>query len=130
MAGGKVGGKMKERISEKVIEGGVMLRLDMDNCGMEEFRKLVDMYGEYIRRHPHQSVLSLAVGGSGTPIFTDREWFVDFLTENKSYIKASAICGLDRVKQGMITAVISAAGRQIKIFDNEKEAEEWLKGQI
>lgn len=118
---------MKTRISEKQFSGNVILRLDMDNCGMEEFKELVKLYGETIRKHPAGSVLSLAVGGGGTPIFTDKEWFIDFLTENKKYIKASAICGLDKLKQGMITAVILMAGRQIKLFDTEEEGAKWIK---
>ena len=103
------------------------MRLDMDNCGLKEFENLVKLYGEAIRQNPGQSVLSLAVGGKGTPIFTDKEWFIEFLTENQPYIRASAICGLDNIKQGMITAVISMAGRQIKLFDTEEEAAKWLE---
>lgn len=121
---------MNGRITRNEKNGCVIMRFDMDNCGMKEFAEFVKLYGEAIRQNQEQSVLSLAVGGKGTPIFTDKEWFIDFLTQNRPYIKASAICGLDKMRQGMIAAVISMAGRQIKMFDTEEEALSWLEKQV
>ena len=110
-------------------KGKRILRIDINNCSMEQFEEMLDESGKIIRNEPPGSVLSLAAGGRGTPIFTNRENFVEYLMKNMPYMKASAVSGLDRLKASMFLSVIAPSGRELMLFQTEEEAKEWLAAQ-
>jgi hypothetical protein len=112
----------------KFIEhkGKKILHLDIDNCSIEEFEELLTESGNIIRKEPYNSVLSLAVGGEGTPIFTNREMFIQYLCLNAAHVKASAVAGLPALKAEMFTGVVSGSSRDIRLFTTADEAKEWL----
>jgi len=116
----------------KFIEykGKRILRIDINACSVEQFEDMLNESGEMIRKEPKTSVLSLAAGGPNTPIFTNKGLFVKYLRENEPYMKASVVSGLDKMKAGMLIAVVSASGRQLMLFSSENEAKEWLVSQI
>ncbi|HRU39525.1 MAG TPA: hypothetical protein P5511_06580 [Candidatus Goldiibacteriota bacterium] len=103
-----------------------MLYLDINNCSSQEFEKILFDSAKMIRAEPFNSVLSLAVGGEGTPIFTDREMFIQYLCLNAPHMKASAVAGLPALKAEMFAGVVSGSSRSIRIFKTEEEAKEWL----
>jgi hypothetical protein len=109
-------------------KGKKMLFIDIDNCSAEEFDEVLKESGEFIRKEPYNSVLSLAVGGEGTPIFTNREMFIQYLCLNAPHVKASAVAGLPGLKAEMFAGVVSGSSRDIRIFKTADEAKEWLVG--
>ncbi|MGD0566455.1 MAG: hypothetical protein ABSA34_03880 [Candidatus Goldiibacteriota bacterium] len=108
------------------FKGKRILRSDINNCSMEQFEEMLEESGKIIRSEPLGSVLSLAAGGPGTPIFTNRDIFVEYLMKNMPYIKASAVSGLDRLKASMFLSVVAHSGRELMLFETEEEAKEWL----
>jgi hypothetical protein len=106
--------------------GKRILRIDIDNCPMDQFEEMLDESGAMIRNEPLNSVLSLAAGGAGTPIFTNRDIFLKYLKENQPYMKASAVSGLDKIKAPMFLSVIAPSNRNLMLFDTEQEAKDWL----
>jgi hypothetical protein len=107
-------------------KGRKILRLDIDNCSIEEFEALLIESGNMIRKEPYNSVLSLACGGEGTPIFTNREMFIQYLCLNAAHVKASAVAGLPDLKARMFAGVVSGSTREIKLFKDAEEAKDWL----
>jgi hypothetical protein len=112
----------------KFIEYGnkKILVIDIGSCKAEDFEALLAESGDMIRSEPPGSVLSLACGGNNTPIFTNREIFIQYLLKNEKYMKASAVSGLDKMKASMFTSIVSKSSRQIHMFATEAEALDWL----
>jgi len=109
-------------------KGRKILRLDIDNCSAEEFEQVLVESARMIRAEPFNSVLSLAAGGEGTPIFTDKDGFINYISLNGPYMKASAVSGLPSMKADMLRGVVSGSSRNIRLFRTEEEAKEWLAG--
>jgi hypothetical protein len=107
-------------------KGKKILRADINGCGVEKFEDLFIELGELLKKEPPESVLSLAVCGPETPIFTNKEFLIKLLQNNGPYIKFAAISGFDRLRTGIYSSVISASGRNVMLFPTEKEAIEWL----
>lgn len=103
-----------------------ILHIDVNNCTAEEFDQILLESGKIIRAEPFDSVLSLAVGGEGTPIFTNRDMFIQYLCLNAPHVKASAVAGLPAMKMEMFAGVISGSSRGIRLFKEAEEAKEWL----
>jgi len=102
--------------------------IDVDNCTAEEFEEILAESGKIIRSQPFDSVLSLAVGGEGTPIFTNRGMFVEYLSLNAPHVKASAVAGLPDIKTEMFAGVVSGSSRSLRLFKTAEEGKEWLAG--
>jgi hypothetical protein len=117
------------RVNFRELQGKRIIEMDIDNCSVEEFEALLVESGDMIRKEPPGSVLSIAVGGEGTPIFTDREMFIDYLVKNMPHMKASVVCGLPKMKAALFQAVVAPTGRQLKMFDRKEDAVEWLVNQ-
>ncbi|MDN5201344.1 STAS/SEC14 domain-containing protein [Fulvivirgaceae bacterium BMA10] len=46
--------------------------------------------------------------------------------ENNPYVRATAVSGLNTLTRLMVNSIVSFTGREIKLFENEDEAKEWL----
>ena len=117
---------MAEKVVKKEVRGKEIICFYMDGCGVSEFKRAIGTFGDEIRKGPEKGVLALAIGGPATPIFTDKETFIEFFVKNGPYIRASAAACLDRTRQAMITSVLELAGRRMEFFDTEEQALEWL----
>jgi hypothetical protein len=58
-----------------------------------------------------------------------KDLFLDFVKGNKPYMKASAIVGVTGLKQILFNGIMKISGRDVKSFDNETKAKEWLVSQ-
>lgn len=114
------------RVNFNEFDGKRVIEMDIDNCSVEEFEALLIESADMIRKEPQGSVLSIAVGGDGTPIFTNREMFIDYLIKNAPHMKASVVCGLPKMKAALFQAVVAQTGRELKMFDRREDAIEWL----
>lgn len=118
-----------ERVKWEDYNGKRIITSDIDNCSMEEFIQVLAESGALIRKEPLGSVLSLVTGGTGTPMFTDRVMFTDFLRLNTPHIKASVVAGLPKMYRSMLQVMVEPTGREMKMVDTKEEALEWLVGQ-
>ena len=50
----------------------------------------------------------------------------DTVKKNNPKSKATVVCGLNKLSKLILNGIISATGRQMKLFDGEAEAKEWL----
>ena len=112
----------------KFIEynGKKIIMMDIDNCSIEEFEKILFDSAVMIRKENPDSVLSLVSGGQGTPIFTNKDMFMEYLRLNQPFIKASVVCGLPKMQAAMFQTVVAPTGRELKMFDTKSEAFDWL----
>jgi len=58
-----------------------------------------------------------------------KDLFLDFVKGNKPYMKASAIVGVSGLKQILFNGIMKVTGREVKSFDSENQAKEWLISQ-
>lgn len=107
-------------------KGKRILHIDINNCSAEEFDEMLSESVKIIRSQPCNSVLSLAVGGEGTPIFTNRDMFLQYLSLNAPYVKASAVAGLPVMKAEMFAGILSGSSRDLRLFKTAEEAKDWL----
>lgn len=112
----------------KFIEykGQRILYHDMKDCDASEFAEMLNISIELASKEPLNSILSIAVGGENTPIFTDHEMFINYLKKNTPYIKASAVACLPEIKEKMLASVMNKSERKLQLFKTEEEAFEWL----
>lgn len=112
----------------KFIEykGRRILYHDMRDCDASEFAEMLNKSMDLASKEPPQSILSIAIGGENTPIFTDHEMFIDYLKKNTPYIKASAVACLPEIKEKMLMSVMGRSERRLQLFKTEQEAFEWL----
>jgi len=112
----------------KFIEykGRRILYHDMKDCDSSEFTEMLNKSMDLASKEPLQSILSIAVGGENTPIFTDQEMFINYLKKNTPYIKASAVACLPEIKEKMLASVMGKSERRLQLFKTEEEALEWL----
>ena len=53
----------------------------------------------------------------------------EFTVHNKPFIRASAVVGVAGLKKIIFDAINAFSGRNIRAFDNEREAVSWLRSQ-
>jgi hypothetical protein len=58
-----------------------------------------------------------------------KDLFMNFVKENKPYMKASAIIGVTGLKQIVFNGIMKLTGRDVKSFNNEDQAKKWLISQ-
>ncbi|PKL92953.1 MAG: hypothetical protein CVV21_01005 [Candidatus Goldiibacteriota bacterium HGW-Goldbacteria-1] len=107
-------------------KGRRILYHDMKDCDASEFAEMLNKSMELASKEQPHSILSIAVGGENTPIFTDHEMFINYLKKNTPYIKASAVACLPEIKEKMLASVMNGAERKLQLFKTEEEALEWL----
>jgi hypothetical protein len=107
-------------------EGTEIFCLDISNCPPEEFDATLAESSMEIRKHPYASLLTLAIGGEGTPITTNRGQLIEYLAMNAPHVKAAAVAGLPAMKREMFSSIMNLASREMKFFETELEAKNWL----
>jgi hypothetical protein len=55
-----------------------------------------------------------------------REMFSEFVKGNKTYIKASAVVGVSGLKQIVFNGIMKITGRDIRSFNTNDQAKDWL----
>lgn len=113
--------------AQQILHNGqVIFYMDFSNINhTSEIKNIMNESAVYIRNQPSGSVLSLSnITGMR---FTQeiKVLFNDFIKENKPYIKASAVIGLNGL-QLIFTGLLKVTNRNINSFNSEIEAKEWL----
>ncbi len=111
-------------------KGKRILRLNINTKTIDQFEEMLQESSNIIRKEPPGTVLSLAAGGADTPIFTNRDLFIDYLKGNEPYMKASVVSGLDKLKASIFLTIVTSTGRQLMLTASEDEAREWLVSQV
>jgi hypothetical protein len=93
---------------------------------VKEIKVLIDESGKHIRTQPYGSVLTLT-NISGMHFSPEiKDLFQDFMKGNRPFVKAGAVIGLNGLQQIVYNGLMKITGRDIKSFENEESAKEWL----
>ncbi len=103
-----------------------ILQLDFSECLYEELMTLVTKSRDIISQQPPNSLL-VFTNLADIRINKDvAKTMREYLELNKPFIKASAVIGITSQTQVLFNTIITLARREIKVFDNEAAAKDWL----
>ncbi len=104
----------------------------MDYTGLKsevEIKAVIEEAKLFIRKQPLGSTISLANIDQMHFNNQIKDLFMDLVKGNKPYMKASAIVGVSGLKQILFNGIMKMTGRDVKSFNDENQAKEWLIAQ-
>jgi hypothetical protein len=107
-------------------KGKKIFCIDVENCNAEEFEAILTESAKIIRKHPYASLLTMATGGEGTPLTTNKGYFIEYLAMNAPHVRAAAVVGLPAIKKEIFAGIMNLASREMRFFNTADEAKEWL----
>jgi hypothetical protein len=115
------------RVSTRIVSDHRLVFQDFRNLSsLEDANAAFDESRSVVSSHPPDSALVLT-DFTGTRFNTDIvEAAKRLATDNRPFIRASAIVGLSGIQSVLFTGVNRAADRDIRWFDSMDEAEQWL----
>ncbi|MEW6586442.1 MAG: hypothetical protein AB1442_12630 [Nitrospirota bacterium] len=103
-----------------------ILFLDFSNCSASEVIRIIEEARKVISLQPRQSLLTLT-NVTGTKYNLDvTQAMKEFTNENKPFVKAGAVTGIDGLKKIIYEAVMRFSGRNIPVFPDVEKAKDWL----
>ena len=99
---------------------------NLNTSNLAEITKIIDEAKQTIKINPLNSVLTLT---NVTGIFFNKEileMMMQYLAENKPYVKASAIVGAEGLRKVAVNSAEKFSMRDLHLFDSETEAKNWL----
>lgn len=110
-------------------KGRKILHLDFSHAKSDEVLRIIADARTTIGAQPHKSVFTLTdVTETGFNAAVS-EAMKDFVAHNKPFIAASAVVGVNGLKQIIFNAVMKFSGRQLHAFGSLAEAKDWLAAQ-
>lgn len=107
--------------------GKVIFQMDFTNVNsIEQIVGIINDGKDHIRSQPKGSVLTLT---NITGMHFNNEikaLFQEFINENKPYVKAGAVVGINGLQQIIYNGLMKITGREIKSFPNSESAKAWL----
>lgn len=93
---------------------------------VEDFKYMIDASIKHIRSQPQNSVIALT-SMEGMHFNSEiRSMISNFIDGNKSYMKLSAVYGVNGLIRAIYNGVTKLTGRDVRAFDTKEEALEWL----
>lgn len=118
-----------KRVTIIVHQGKSIIHTDFTNLTIlpkSLLQELMNQAQEYIVKQPPSSVLILT---NLTGLYYDQNiitLFTEYLVQNKPFIKASAVIGYPESLKDVLADIQKSAGRELYLFDSEREALDWL----
>lgn len=106
-------------------EGHTILVVDYRESDRALLLERVRAVKEFILSQPPGSVLQRTIVQDDPYPTVWMHAIIEAVREQKSYMRASAVVGLRRLKP-VVNAVNRLAGRKIRVFDDEESATRWL----
>jgi hypothetical protein len=114
----------------KFIEhkGRKILHIDMSNCMENEVLALVEESKKVIKSQPEKSLLTLTDVTHARYNASVVAAVQMYVRDNKPYVKAAAIIGVNAIKKIIFNKVMEFAQREIRAFEDANKAKDWLAG--
>ena len=96
-----------------------------DTCCEDTISRLQHAQDE-IAKLPQQSVLILTNASNTVYNTRTSNAIKEFTSKNSPYVKASAVIGADGLRGVLLKTVAMLSKREIKPFDSQQEAMDWL----
>jgi hypothetical protein len=115
-----------KRIQVIDYKGKEIIYLDFSDCNVGEIFQVIEMAEKIIRIQPLNSVLTLT-NVSGTKYNREViQAMKEFVNDNKPFVKAGAVVGIDGLKRVVYDAITRFSGRNLPAFDDNEKAKDWL----
>ena len=115
-----------KRIRVIDYKGKEIVYLDFSDCNVNEVFEILEMAKKIIRIQPLNSVLTLT-NVSGTKYNREViQAMKEFANDNKPFVKAGAVVGIDGLKKIVYDAITRFSERNLPAFDDGEKAKDWL----
>jgi len=115
-----------KRIQVIDYKGKEIIYLDFSDCNINEVFEIIEMAKKIIRVQPLNSVLTLT-NVSGTKYNREViQAMKEFANDNKPFVKAGAVIGIDGLKRIVYDAITRFSERNLPAFDDNEKAKDWL----
>jgi hypothetical protein len=114
------------RVDIVEFDGKEIVKADLSSAGVDEAVTVMQQATDVIKTKPRRSVLFLADVGEVSYTRETVSGIKDFSICNNPYIKATAVVGMDALKQAILSTLRFLSLHEIKTFDTEMEAKAWL----
>jgi len=107
--------------------GKVIFQMDFSNLSKpEEIKNVIEESISFIRRQPKESLLTLTLINDMHFSNEIKDLFNDFIKGNKPFVKTGAVVGLSGLQNIVYNGLMKVTGRDIRSFNNELAAKDWL----
>lgn len=114
-----------ERIQFIEVDGVRILRQDFSHLDAATLIPLLTESAKIVRSQPEDSILAVTLVHDIRLSREANAALKEYVSENRPYVKAGAVCGIGWLMPVMFM-FNSLTGRQIRAFDTEEEAIDWL----
>jgi hypothetical protein len=112
------------RISEH--KGKNLIEVDLSECGPQEAIPYIREAMALIKMQTRNSVLLLTNVNDAEYDMEVVKAIKDYVISNSPYVKASAVVGIDGIKQAILATVRFLTLHEIKVHETVEEARDWL----
>lgn len=106
-----------------------ILHLDFSDCTYEELLPQITKARDIITQQPPNSVRVLTNVTNLRVTKDTVKALKEYIQLNKPFILASAVCGISSQTQVLFNTLTTLARRDIRLFDSEEAAKDWLAEQ-
>lgn len=108
-------------------KGKAVFYIDFSGLKTEpEIAAVIEEGKAFIRSKPPKSVYSLTNIEEMHFNSNIKELFSDFVKGNKEHVKASAVIGVNGMKQILFNGIMKITGRDIRSLNSKEQALDWL----
>lgn len=106
--------------------GSRILYIDFSHGTPAEFLEAIETAERTIAGEPHASLLTLTNAENAMHDRRVTERLKSYVENNKPFVKAGAVVGLNELRKIVFNFLNKAAGRSLKAFDDIDRAKTWL----
>jgi len=106
--------------------GKEIVHINLADCPTEEVGAVLQAAHTVIKKYPPKSALVFTDVTNATYTREIGNAMKDFTRDNTPYMKASAVKGAEGIRLVLLQTVALMTRREMKTFDNEKAAKDWL----
>ncbi|MBP7791773.1 MAG: hypothetical protein KA120_01800 [Candidatus Goldbacteria bacterium] len=117
---------LEEKVKFVEYKGKKILLIKMADLLENEVLQVIDYAKKIIRSQPEHSLLTLTDVTHARYNSAVVSALQEYVKENKPYVKASAVLGINPIKKIILNKIMEFSKREFLAFDNEEKAKEWL----
>jgi hypothetical protein len=114
------------RVDIVEYEGKEIIKADLSSLSVDDAVSVMKEATELIKTKPRNSVLFITDVHGVSYSRETVSGIKEFSMANSPFIKATAVVGMDTVKQAILNTVRFLTLHEIKTFDSEQDAKDWL----
>ena len=118
-----------DRVQVITSEGKSYVFVDFTRCKVSELAAVAAEANKVIAGYPKGSALVLTDVTEAELNRESSQLFKDYTSRNTPFVRASAVIGVEGLKEIILSSIQRIAGRNFRAFSSIPEAEHWLLAQ-